>query len=124
MKKLLTTLILTALLFLYNINLFGNGNNIPTSDYGLVFKENKGQVHDQYNNPRTDVLFSGESKGLIYHLKNDGLHYQIVKVESWKNVDISHNNKQNSKNRIQGKQDKIPDKLSVYRVDVNWKKCK
>lgn len=121
MYKLFTTSVVVAFLFFNSLNLSANGSNHLSKDNGVIFKENKGQVHDQYNNPRPDVLFSGESKGLIYHLKNDGLHYQIVNVESWKNVETPLYDKQNSKNQIQGNQYRIPDKVSVYHVDVNWK---
>lgn len=77
------------------------------------FTENKGQIRDQHYKPRPDVLYSGSANGLVYHLKKDGLHYQLSRVESWKEErsPIHHSKTEN-------KQD--PDKIGVYRVDVNW----
>ncbi len=54
------------------------------------FKENKGQVCDQFHNSRPDVLFSGTNGNMVYHLKTKGISYQL-------------NNSQ-----------------LIYRVDVNW----
>jgi hypothetical protein len=77
----------------------------------ISFTENKGQVRDQNWQPRQDILFSGNAGGLIYHLKADGLHYQLNKIESWKEEDFS--------GKRVGKQ-MIPNQVSSYRVDVNW----
>lgn len=77
------------------------------------FTENKGQIHDQYYKPRPDVLFSGSANGLFYHLKKDGLHYQLLRVESWKKEDYK-------KHQLPEEQKNVPDKISIYRVDVNW----
>ncbi|HRP59254.1 MAG TPA: hypothetical protein PK833_03065, partial [Vicingus sp.] len=77
----------------------------------ISFTENKGQVRDQNWQPRQDILFSGNAGGLIYHLKADGLHYQLNKIESWKEADFS--------GKRVGKQ-MMPDQVSSYRVDVNW----
>ncbi len=99
-----------------------NSNNLLTKQK-ITFRENKGQVRDQNWKPRNDVLYSGESNGVQFHLKQDGLHYQINRIESWKDAEdfknlhsihqkVKSDNNQNSK---------VPDKISIYRVDVNWK---
>lgn len=46
-------------------SLIGNAYNLPDGfkeqKNGIAFTENKGQVHDQNNNPRPDVLFGAMS---------------------------------------------------------------
>jgi hypothetical protein len=78
----------------------------------VFFTENKGQIRDQYYMPRTDVLYSGSANGLVYHLKKNGLHYQLSRVESWKEERNSIHSKE--------KESKVPDKIGIYRIDVNW----
>lgn len=78
------------------------------------FTENKGQIRDQHYQPRPDVLFSGSANGLYYHLKKDGLHYQLFRVESWKK-DESRKLHLRPEERMP-----VPDKIGIYRVDINW----
>lgn len=82
---------------------------------GAFFRENKGQVKDQNWQPRPDVLFSGEANGLAYHLKKDGLHYQLSKVDSWKDETEAR-----SMPGMDKEAHKVPDQISMYRVDVSW----
>ena len=77
-----------------------------------VFIENKGQLSDQYDQPRPDVLFAAESKGLVYHLRNNGISYQQYRVDNWKEIS-------NAKNPTADAQ-LVPDELTVYRTDINW----
>ncbi|MCS7297507.1 MAG: hypothetical protein NZ611_04755 [Bacteroidia bacterium] len=49
-----------------------------------VFRENKGQVYDQYRHPRSDILYSGQTEGFSYHLTATGIHYQLSQIEEWK----------------------------------------
>lgn len=53
----------------------------------VLFKENKGQIHDQNYSPRPDVYYSGKNGNLIYHLKNNGISYQINRVDEWKELE-------------------------------------
>ncbi len=76
----------------------------------IAFKENKGQVCDQFYNPRPDVLFSGQSKDLTYHLLSNGISYQITKIDNWK---MEENPKTLTKN-------KVIDHYSIYRTDIRW----
>lgn len=78
------------------------------------FTENKGQIRDQHYQPRPDVLFSGSANGLYYHLKKDGLHYQLFKVENWKKEE------NRKRHLLPEEQTEVPDKIGIYRVDVNW----
>ena len=73
----------------------------------IAFIENKGQVSDQNYNPRTDVLFSGSANGIIFHLKNNGVSYQLTRTDSLKL------NCLNSK-------EKLVSQSTIYRLDINW----
>ena len=46
------------------------------------FTENKGQITDQNYESRQDVLFSGEANGLVFHLRNDGVSYQLYEFSA------------------------------------------
>lgn len=72
-------------------NIEGN----QTSD--VTFEENKGQVKDQFWNPRYDVLFTGVTQGMNFHIRNKGISYQFLRDDP--------NN---------------PDSISIYRVDIEW----
>lgn len=78
----------------------------------VFFEENKGQIRDQEWQPRADVLFSGNSGGLIYHLKTNGLHYSLRKTETWQKVENALSDRY--------AEDSIPARIGTYRVDVNW----
>jgi Beta-propeller repeat len=88
------------------------GINSPLNK-SVSFRENKGQVGDQNSQPRPDVLFSGTDGQLVYHLKKNGISYQLSRVDSWKEQDD-----------LGGlpvtEQTKIPDQTTMYRLDVNW----
>jgi hypothetical protein len=87
-------------------------NSIPADEWNehanakVVFIENKGQIKDQHSQSRPDVLYYGEYNGLNYHLKADGMHYQLRKA-SEKNITYA-----------EGVQ--IPEYIETYRVDINW----
>lgn len=82
----------------------------------LSFQENKGQISDQYFKPRPDVLFSGNSNGLVFHLRKTGISYQMCKVEQWKVVE-KNNAPVHHLNKIP---DSIPNKTVNHRLDINW----
>ena len=81
----------------------------------ITFKENKGQVSDQFYKARTDILFSGTDGKLVFHLKNNGISYQLSRVDKWKDRDTFP--------IILAKksgQEKIPEQITTYRLDVDW----
>lgn len=77
---------------------------------GIAFTENKGQVVDQNYNARPDVLFGGQNKGLTFHLRNNGISYQLNRIDSWKEEE-DHKTKEKRK--------KV-DQQTIYRIDINW----
>lgn len=77
---------------------------------GVSFTENKGQVHDQNNKARPDVLFGGTDGNLVFHLKNNGISYQLNRIDVWKEVE-------DERNKVKRKQ---IDKSTIYRLDIEW----
>lgn len=88
-------------------------SDIPKTKSDLSFKENKGQVGDQFSKPRPDVLFTGNVGNLTFHLRNNGISYQMYRVDSWKKLegeDLIKN----------GRTKEVPDQQTIYRLDINW----
>ena len=83
----------------------------------VVFEENKGQMKDQHWQPRPDVLYYGKSEGMNYYIRNNGMSYQLSRVESWKDEDDK------LQTQLTDKKDKrkVPDQIGTYRVDAEWK---
>src|SRR5690349_15831766 len=75
----------------------------------FAFTENKGQIADQNNNPRPDVLFSGSTGDMVFHLRNNGVSYQVYRVDTWAEP-----------NPIRPKELREPSSMSVYRLDITW----
>jgi hypothetical protein len=78
----------------------------------IVFTENKGQVSDQNYQPRPDVLFGGVDGKMAFHIKKNGISYQLNRVDSRKKEKDGRNEEMN-----------VPDKVTVHRVDIKWKNC-
>lgn len=88
-------------------NGIGPVNFLQESPY--FFIENKGQVADQNHSLRPDVLFSGTKGGMVFHLRNNGISYQLHEVNEWKDEYIRSAWPQ-----------KIAVKTTIHRVDINW----
>lgn len=76
------------------------------------FEENKGQILDQNQKARPDVLFYGNQNDLNFFIKNDGICYQLFKPEIVQNTKLLK--------RQENKKIKSTDKVSTYRVDIKW----
>ena len=87
------------------------------SNTGISFTENKGQIHDQNYKPRPDVLFGGESNGLVFRLRNNGISYQLNRIDSWKKREDPVVMKGHPKNFDTSL---VPDQSTIYRLDINW----
>lgn len=108
MKTFLTSLIVFSLLPVLSIN-----ETEPNKKSPIVFTENKGQVSDQNYKPRPDVLFSGTDDGLVFHLKKDGISYQLSKIVENKVIDEDIINTSIKKN-IEA------NNSTIFRVDMDW----
>lgn len=88
------------------------GNRLNTGN----FEENRGQIRDQYGRSRPDVLFSGNTGGMVYHISSKGISYQLNKVDSWQEEPGRPGmpGKAGAEGRM------VPDGISTYRVDLNW----
>jgi hypothetical protein len=76
----------------------------------IAFTENKGQVHDQNFQPRPDVLFGAMAGNLAVHVKNNGVSYQLYRIDCYKDVtdDVTKEKR------------KEIDLQTIYRIDLNW----
>jgi hypothetical protein len=85
-----------------------------------LFEENKGQVRDQNQQPRADVMYYGSMDGMHYYLRNKGISYQLSRVESWKEADDHPREAHIGKDEAQKEKRKVPKEISIYRVDAEW----
>src|ERR1051326_4696410 len=76
----------------------------------FLFRENKGQVSDQDQHPRNDVLFSGSSGNMAFHLKSNGISYQLYKA-----TPPSNETREKDPRKFDP-----PAPVSIYRLDVDW----
>jgi hypothetical protein len=84
----------------------------------IAFTENKGQVHDQNYKARPDVLFSGSDGKMVFHLKNNGISYQLHRIDSYKEEE-DLKTKDDALSVSKGKR-RVVDQSTIYRVDINW----
>lgn len=122
MKKVLPILI-TSLFFVVAPFVMANRGNIHSNlidtlskrDNRIVnFTENKGQILDQDNNLCPNVLFSGTYEGIVFHLKNNGISYQLCKTELEEIEDVHKGNYKSKNNEIKSSE------TSIHRVDISW----
>jgi gliding motility-associated-like protein len=89
--------------------------DLPAKPKKSGFRENKGQVHDQFQKARPDILFSGQEGLLSFHLKADGISYQLSRVDSWRQPEpLPPHIKTKRSNEPQ------PEQITFYRLDVRW----
>ena len=91
----------------------------PKNNSAISFTENKGQIHDQNYKSRPDVLFGGSDGNLVFHLKNNGISYQLNRVDTWKKESDLIKNHPDAK--IPKDDEKlVADQRTIYRLDINW----
>src|SRR4051812_49113294 len=91
------------------ICLFSLQGNEPQKNFKPAgFMENKGQVSDQHRQPRPDVLFTGSNGNLVYHLRQQGISYQLGRVDLWKE----------ETNDLKAR--RVPAQMTIYRIDMEW----
>ena len=125
MKKQITIPSAIILLISLSTSIFANKTpNYPKgfstkTKSGISFTENKGQIHDQNYKSRPDVLFGGSDGNLVFHLKNNGISYQLNRVDTWKKESDLIKNHADAK--IQKDEEKlVADQSTIYRLDINW----
>lgn len=93
-------------------------SKLSLGDTGKGFTENKGQVFDQFNKSRRDVLFGGIDGPLSFHLLQNGISYQLTKVTDFEDNDLQAlMNKESAKTFPK----RTPHSFTIQRVDVAWK---
>lgn len=78
------------------------------------FTENKGQISDQYFQSRSDILFAGSISDLDFYIKNDGISYQLNRVDKWEKKPRF------KKPLLQLEEDLVPTSTTCYRLDIKW----
>jgi gliding motility-associated-like protein len=101
--------IVCLMAIIWSVILYGNSADKQT----ISFKENKGQISDQYFRPRPDILFAGQKADVNFYLRNNGISYQMNKVDEWTNE--FKPGKLMNKNR-----NVLPSKGQIFRLDINW----
>lgn len=104
------------LLFLIKIFLFSNLFAQSKSGIegaitnNICFTENKGQIRDQNHKQRSDVLFTGTDGRFVFHIRNNGISYQINRPVKWKTIEDK---------TLKTEREQLTEQ-SIYRVDINW----
>jgi len=125
MKKLITKPSAIIFLILLSTSIFANKTPnypkgfSPKTNNGISFTENKGQVHDQNYKSRPDVLFGGSDGNLVFHLKNNGISYQLNRVDTWKKESDLIKNNADAK-ILKDDEKLVADQTTIYRLDINW----
>jgi hypothetical protein len=81
----------------------------------VLFEENKGQVKDQHWQPRPDVMYYGQSEGMNFFIRGNGISYQLSRVDSWKEEEHPIH-----RHNVEKESSRVPDQITTYRVDINW----
>ena len=115
----MTNLYKSPLLVFISLLVFGGSLQAGISPVNqLCFRENAGQVTNQFNQARPDVLFSGSDGAMVYHLLKDGLSYQFYKeVAGPKSLAAKAFAPTVKKN---AKQPEMPSAYQIYRLDIQW----
>ena len=94
MNKHIFKIMILFILILFTSGVFANTpppnypkGFIPKTNSGISFTENKGQIHEQNYKLRPDVLFGGSDGNLVFHLKNNGISYQLNTLDACKKQD-------------------------------------
>jgi len=114
MKYFLSTLFISFLNLFYAQISNDKAEHFLQSQPPVFFKENKGQVSDQNYQPRPDVLFYGSDGALNFHMRKDGISYQLTRVDSWKDMGEQMGMLGKGKTGIERPSKKVPDQQTIY----------
>jgi hypothetical protein len=108
--------LLLAILFFFLISLsYVLGK--PEVRSSLGFTENRGQISDQFSQPRSDVLFTSQIDGMSIFLKKDGISYQQYQIE---NSSQEHLTYLRTEKQYDFFKKEFSDNTISYRLDVEW----
>ncbi len=110
---------LTILAFMSFQGNFSASENPNTLHHMKGFQENKGQITDQNQKARPDVLFSGNDGQMVYHMRTTGMSYQLNKAMS-RNGENLKNNESKPIIKAGDKMSAMDVTYNIYRLDVNW----
>ncbi|WP_317899997.1 DUF7948 domain-containing protein [Aurantibacillus circumpalustris] len=103
--------IFSILIFFTKNNYSSNHTYKPKSV--LYFTENKGQFADQFFNPRPDVLFGGNDGQLSFFIKNNGISYQLNRIDKVKESEDKRTKEKFKEVEMQ----------TFYHIDIKWLNC-
>lgn len=116
MWRILIGLLVSLSNMMFNIY----GQNIEYTNLMLnEFKKpgfylNMGQIYNQFSRQRTDVLFAGSVDEIDFHLRRDGVSFQLSNKALKGDGGISKNQVFNDK------EEDILKEIYVYRIDMDW----
>ncbi|MBK8366070.1 MAG: SBBP repeat-containing protein [Bacteroidetes bacterium] len=64
------------------------------------------------------MIFTGSDGQLSFHIKNNGISYQLYRIDKWKDADKNNSKKEHIFDSK--KSEKIPERITIYRIDANW----
>ncbi len=108
-----------ALLFCTSIAGFSQNITTPQRSNKVRFEENLGQVKDQHWHPREDVLFSGSTQGINFHIRANGISYQLSRTEQQLLVADGAQQPRGSGSKMH---DELPatSAITSHRIDIDW----
>ena len=107
------------ILLTFTLSAKGDLDKFSTKSNTITFTENKGQVSDQNYKPRPDVLFSGEANGMVFHLRNDGVSYQLYNRISAQRLTDSTAQPELGGIGEAGNRGNT-DSIVIHRIDIDW----
>jgi len=82
------------------------------------FEENRGQVKDQDGRSRSDVLFSGSTEGIDFHIRANGISYQFAEVDSLRwTLPVAERGSREARNKGAMA---APASINSHRIDIDW----
>ncbi len=101
---------LLLLLMFFHTLAFAKVDRSLLQKQSLTFRENKGQITDQYGRPRNDIDFSMATKDLSIFIGNGEVHYQFNKY--------TKSNTHNADSLFKKLGVPVPVQVDAYRLDV------
>lgn len=94
---------------------FSQSIDTPQRPSAVQFEENRGQVKDQYAQPRTDVLFSGTTQGVQFHIRANGISYQLSRANGGAGAEQSQGPAHTASGSLP-----VAAEITSHRIDIDW----